>query len=176
MSDVAEAIKAQIVDVPDFPKPGIVFKDVTPVFAHGPTLALMVEAFAERYRGRDIQAVVGVESRGFLLAAPIAVALGVGAVLVRKHGKLPRATRSEKYELEYGVDHLEIHEDALAQGDRVVVVDDLLATGGTLGAARRLVQSLGAEVVEAGFIIELGFLGGRKNLAPLECFSLVEYP
>ncbi|MGF1510719.1 MAG: adenine phosphoribosyltransferase [Myxococcota bacterium] len=173
--NVAESIRAQIVDVPDFPKPGITFKDLTPVFAHGPTHRAMIDALAERYHAQDIHAVVGVESRGFLLAAPVAYALGVGTVLVRKRGKLPRTTRAQRYELEYGHDHLEIHSDALVSGQKVVIVDDLLATGGTMVAARTLVQDLGAEVVEAAFVVELGFLPGRKSLSPMPVHALLRF-
>src|SRR5215467_6789639 len=131
---MAERVKALIRDVPDFPKPGIVFKDLTPVFAHGPTMAAMIRAFADRYRSMRIDAFVGIESRGFIVASPLAVALPKGLVIVRKPGKLPWKKRTMRYELEYGTDTLEMHEDAVAHGTRVVVIDDLLATGGTMAA------------------------------------------
>jgi adenine phosphoribosyltransferase len=173
--EVADHILAQVVDVPDFPKPGITFKDLTPVFAHGPTQAAIINALADRYRVHQPDAIVGIESRGFLIAAPLAYALGVGTVLVRKHGKLPRATHSESYNLEYGQDHLEVHTDALAQGQRVVMVDDVLATGGTMRAAQNLVTQLGAEVLEASFVAELTFLPGRKTLSPTPVHALVAF-
>jgi len=134
-----------------------------------------VDAFAHRYRDRGIDAVVGIESRGFLMAVPLALALGCGTVLVRKPGKLPRRTHVRRYELEYGEDELHMHQDALRPGQRVVVVDDLLATGGTMRAACDLVEHSGAQVDEAAFIVELGFLEGRKRIAPACCWSLLVY-
>jgi len=172
---IAEQVRALVRDVPDFPKPGIVFKDLTPVFEDAPAQRALVEAFAARYRDRGIDRVVGIESRGFLLAVPLALALGVGTVLVRKPGKLPRATRARRYALEYGEDELHMHEDALVSGQKVVVVDDLLATGGTMRAACDLVEQSGARVEEAAFIIELGFLPGRERVAPTPCWSLLRY-
>jgi len=167
-------IRALIRDIPDFPKPGIVFKDITPVLADGAALGWIVEQLAERYRGR-VDAVVGIESRGFLIGAPVAYALGVGLCIVRKPGKLPHDTHAVSYQLEYGSDVLEIHRDALASGARVVVLDDLLATGGTALATVELVACTGASVVECGFLIELGALAGRERVAPTPCFSLVRY-
>jgi len=167
-------LKALVRDVPDFPKPGIVFKDITPVLADGDALRSLVDQFAERYRGR-VDAVIGIESRGFVVGAPVAYALGVGLALIRKRGKLPYDRHSIDYELEYGSDVLEVHVDALAPKQRVVIVDDLLATGGTAKAAIDLVAKLGAHVVECGFIIELAFLGGRKRLAPTPVHALLSY-
>ncbi len=167
-------IRALIRDIPDFPKPGILFKDITPVLADGPAFAWIVEQLAERYRGR-VDAVVGVESRGFLIGAPVAYAMGVGLCIVRKPGKLPHDTHAVTYQLEYGSDALEIHRDTFPPGARVVVLDDLLATGGTAVATVELVTAAGGRVVECGFMIELGFLGGRARLAPTPCFSLVSY-
>ena len=167
-------LKTLVRNVPDFPKPGIVFKDITPVLADGPALAWVVDRFAERYRGR-VDAVVGIESRGFVVGAPVAYALGVGLALVRKSGKLPYDRHSVGYELEYGTDVLEMHVDAVAPGCRVVVLDDLLATGGTARAAVDLVGKLGARVLECAFIIELAFLAGADKLAPVDCFSLLRY-
>lgn len=167
-------IRALIRDIPDFPKPGILFKDITPVLADGPALAWIVEQLADRYRGR-VDAVVGIESRGFLVGAPVAYALGVGLCIVRKPGKLPHDTHAVSYELEYGTDSLEIHRDSLPSSARVVVLDDLLATGGTAVATVRLVSAAGGNVIECGFLIELGFLGGRARLSPTPCFSLVRY-
>jgi adenine phosphoribosyltransferase len=166
--------KALIRSIPDFPKPGIVFRDITPLLAYGPAWQETVNRIAERYRGR-IDIVLGIESRGFLIGSAIAYALGHGIAVVRKPGKLPAATLRTSYALEYGSDTLEIHQDAFAPGSRVLVVDDLLATGGTAEAAISLVRQLGGRVVEAAFIIELTFLGGRQRLAPCEVFSLVQY-
>lgn len=161
-------------NVPDFPKPGIQFKDITPLLASGPGLRHAVDQLAERYRGK-VDAVVGVESRGFLVGAPVAYALGVGLCIVRKPGKLPHDTHTVTYELEYGSDSLEIHRDALPASSRVVLLDDLLATGGTARAAISLVEACGARVVECGFLIELAFLGGRAALAPVPVHSLLQY-
>jgi adenine phosphoribosyltransferase len=170
-----EHLKALIRDIPDFPLPGILFRDVTPLLRHPRGLADVVEAFAARYRGRDVDAVVGIESRGFLFGAPLAVALGVGFVPVRKPGKLPAQTLSLSYELEYGRNTLEVHRDALLPGESVVVVDDLLATGGTASAAASLVRELGAHVIELAFVVELGFLHGRERLAEDAVHSLIAY-
>jgi adenine phosphoribosyltransferase len=169
-----DEIRTLIRDIPDFPKPGIVFKDITPVLADGRAFAGVVDALAARYRGR-VDMVVGIESRGFLLGAPVAYALGIGVGVVRKPGKLPWEKISASYDLEYGTDTLEMHLDGLGHKRRVVVVDDLLATGGTASAAVDLVRRLGGEVVEAAFLVELGFLKGREKLRPLGAFSLVVF-
>jgi adenine phosphoribosyltransferase len=170
MTDLARHIR----DIPDFPKPGIVFKDITPLLADGDAFRTMTDAFAERFRGA-CDVVLGIESRGFVVGAAVALALGTGIAVVRKPGKLPWETYSASYELEYGKDTLEIHRDALGRGQRVLVVDDLLATGGTASAAVQLVDRCGGSVVACAFIIELGFLGGRKRLAPHETFALIGY-
>jgi adenine phosphoribosyltransferase len=167
-------LKRLVRSIPDFPKPGIVYRDITPVLADARALEFVVDSFAQRYRGR-VDAVVGIESRGFIVGTPVAYALGTGIALVRKPGKLPWTKHAVSYELEYGQDTLEIHTDALAPGARVVVVDDLLATGGTAAATVGLVRRLGATVVECAFIIELGFLAGAKKLAPVPSFSLISY-
>ncbi|MFP6625768.1 MAG: adenine phosphoribosyltransferase [Deltaproteobacteria bacterium] len=172
MSDID--IKRLVRTVPDFPKPGVSYKDITPILSDPEALAAVVDSLAQRYRGR-VDAIVGIESRGFIVGAPLAYALGVGLAVVRKQGKLPYHTRAVSYQLEYGSDTLEIHTDALGSGVRAVVVDDLLATGGTASAAAQLVTELGAEVVECAFIIELAFLGGRRRLEPVPCHSLVVY-
>jgi len=161
--------------IPDFPQPGIQFKDVTTLIGNPDAFAQVIDLLAERYQGRDIQAVVGVESRGFIFSAPLALRLGVSLVPVRKPGKLPAETYQVEYDLEYGSNKLEIHRDAFVQRGRVVIVDDLLATGGTIGAARSLVEQAGATVEELAFVIELGFLGGRERLAPTPVFSLIQY-
>ncbi|TFH30362.1 MAG: adenine phosphoribosyltransferase [Myxococcales bacterium] len=167
-------LKALVRDVPDFPKPGILFKDITPVLANPAALAWVVERFADRYRGK-VDAVVGIESRGFVVGAPVAYALGVGLALVRKAGKLPYERHAVGYQLEYGSDVLEMHVDALTAGSRVVVLDDLLATGGTARAAIDLVGKVGARVYECAFVIELGFLLGAAKLAPAPSYALIRY-
>jgi len=167
-------LRGYIRDIPDFPKPGIIFKDITPLLAHGPALRSTVDQLAERYRGA-IDTVLAIESRGFLIGAALAYASGVGLALVRKRGKLPAQTYAADYELEYGVDRLEIHRDAFGHPCRVLIVDDLLATGGTASAAIELVERLGGEVVECAFIIELAFLKGRQRLQPHPVHSLVTY-
>ena len=173
--DLSGRVRNLIVDVPDFPKPGIVFKDITGVFADGPTNRALGEFFADRYRERGVDAVVAIESRGFLVGALIAAQLEIGLVLVRKPNKLPRATHALSYDLEYGQDTLEIHTDAVTAGMNVVVVDDLLATGGTARATCDLVLQCGASVEEAAFLVELGFLPGRARLGDISAYSLVIY-
>jgi len=167
-------LKALIRDVPNFPKAGIMFRDITPLLAHGDAWRETVNLMADRYRGR-IDIVLGVESRGFLIGSALAYALGCGIAVVRKPRKLPAAIFSASYALEYGTDMLEIHQDAFPAGSRVLVIDDLLATGGTAEATVSLARQLRGEVVEAAFMIELTFLNGRKRLAPCEVFSLIQY-
>jgi adenine phosphoribosyltransferase len=175
MSHDIESIRRAIRDVPDFPKPGIVFKDITPLLASGPLFAKTIDLLAERYRGQKIDTVLGIESRGFIVGAPLAYKLGAGLSVVRKPGKLPYETRKASYELEYGMDSLEIHVDALAPNSRVIVCDDLIATGGTAAATAELVSKLGATVVECAFIIELSFLKGRDKLKKFGVYSLLQY-
>jgi len=167
-------LRRHIRDIPDFPKRGIVFRDITPLLADGPAFRAMVDRFVERYRGRA-DMVLGIESRGFLIGAAVAYGLGTGIALVRKPGKLPSQTYAARYELEYGSDTLEIHHDAIGAGHRVLIVDDLLATGGTASAAVELVKRCGGEVIACAFVIELAFLGGRRRLEGIEVFSLVDY-
>jgi adenine phosphoribosyltransferase len=162
-------------NVPDFPIPGIQFKDVTTLLSNGAALRQVVDTLAARYEGRALDAVVGIESRGFIFSAPLAYRLGLGLVPVRKHGKLPASTYRVEYDLEYGSNKLEIHRDALAPGARVVVVDDLLATGGTVLAACQLVELAGGVVEEVSFVIELAFLHGRDKLVKYPIFSLIQY-
>lgn len=162
-------------NVPDFPIPGIQFKDITTLLSDGPAFAQVVDTFAERYADRKLDAIVGVESRGFIFSAPLAYKLGIGLIPIRKHGKLPAATHTIEYDLEYGSNKLQIHEDALGNGQRVVVIDDLLATGGTVVAACQLVELAGGVVEEAAFVIELTFLEGRKKLTDYSVFSLIQY-
>ncbi|MBJ94157.1 MAG: adenine phosphoribosyltransferase [Rickettsiales bacterium] len=162
-----ELISSLIRDVPDFPKPGILFKDITPVLQDGAGLKASVDLFVERWQGKQVDKIVGIESRGFLIGAPVAYQLGLGCGLVRKAGKLPYQRIQRSYDLEYGSATLEAHVDLVRQGEKVVVVDDLLATGGTARATVELIRELGGEVVEAGFLIELGFLPGREVLDSL---------
>lgn len=157
-------LRALIRDVPGFPEPGIVFKDVTPLLEDADAFARVIDTIVEPFAAEGVTHVAGIESRGFIFAAPVATALRAGLVLVRKEGKLPRPTVSEPYALEYGTGTLEVHEDAVGAGDRVLVIDDVLATGGTMGAAIRLIQHLGADVVGAQVLIELAFLEGRDHV------------
>ena len=165
-----------ITSIPDFPKPGILFRDVTSVLQSPEGFRLAVDGLADMLKGVEFDAIAGAESRGFLFGAPVAYALGKGFVLVRKKGKLPRETISESYDLEYGTASLEVHTDAIRPGDRVVLVDDLIATGGTMAAAAKLVERLGGKVVKMVFLIELADLGGREKLAAYDIDSLVKFP
>ena len=160
-------------DVPDFPKPGIVFKDITPLLAHPAGLRTALERMADPFRGESVDLVAGMESRGFIFGAAIAAALGAGFVPIRKPGKLPHTTASMEYELEYGTDRLEIHTDAVAEGQRVLMVDDLLATGGTMKASCNLVSQLGGRIVGITVLIELAFLNARRLLTDYEPFHTV---
>lgn len=164
MADAAW-LKERIRDVPDFPKPGIVFKDITPLLADPQALRVTVDALAGHFADIAVDKVIGVEARGFILAAPVAYSLSAGFVPVRKTGKLPWQLAREEYELEYGTDLLEMHRDAVEPGERVLIVDDVLATGGTAEAAARLADQLGASVAGLSFFIELEKLGGRSRLA-----------
>ena len=161
--------------VPDFPVAGVQFKDITPLLADGSGLQAVINTLVERYRDQKIDAVVGIESRGFIFGAPVAYALGTGLALVRKPGKLPAATFGIEYELEYGSNRLEIHQDALQPGARVVIIDDVLATGGTAAATAHLVEQIGATIVEVAFVIELEFLHGREKLASYPMHALLTY-
>jgi len=162
-------------DVPDFPKPGILFKDITPVLANPAALAQVVELLTQDARSKGADAVMGIESRGFIFGTPVAMNLGVPFVPARKLGKLPYKKLSEEYALEYGTNTIEIHEDALNTGQRVYVVDDLLATGGTAAASARLVERLGGSVCGFGFVIELSALSGRENLLEYPVYTLIEF-
>lgn len=162
-------------DVPDFPKPGILFKDITPVLGDVQAMDEIIEQMATYARTRAVDVVAGIESRGFLFGTPLALRLGVGFVPIRKLGKLPADTVQAEYALEYGTNTVEIHRDALQSGQRVLIVDDLLATGGTAGAATQLVQALGAEVAGFSFLVELEFLHGRRALEGFDVQSLICY-
>ena len=162
-------------DVPDFPKPGIVFKDIAPLLENGAALRATIDALRARVGVQKIDKVIGIESRGFLFGVPLALELGVGFVPVRKPGKLPWKTHSIEYDLEYGTDTLEIHADGIARGERVLLVDDLLATGGTMAATRKLVEKLEGTVAGCLFVVELGFLNGRKRLGGVPVESLIRF-
>jgi len=162
-------------DIPDFPEPGVVFKDITPVLANRAAFTALVDEMAAPFRNAQIDKVAGIEARGFILATPIAEVLGAGFVPIRKPGKLPAAVIREDYDLEYGTDALEVHRDGIHEGDRVLIVDDVLATGGTAAAAARLVQRLGGGVVGVSVFIELGFLAGRTSLDGIPLHALVVY-
>ena len=170
-----DALRGLIRDIPDFPEEGIVFKDITPVLASREALAQVVDGLAEPFQKEGVDIVAGIEARGFILATPVADVLGAGFVPVRKPGKLPYETEREEYELEYGTDALEVHVDAAEPGQKVLIVDDVLATGGTAAAASRLLHSLGAEVVGISVFIELAFLGGRAQLDGLPFYSMLTY-
>jgi adenine phosphoribosyltransferase len=172
---VTDNLRALIRDIPDFPKPGIVFKDITPLLADAAALELAVRALAEHAQPLEVECVLAAEARGFLLGPALALALGAGFALARKPGKLPHETVSAEYELEYGSGRLELHSDALRPGTRVLVHDDLLATGGTARALCELVEKVGGEVVGCGFLVELAFLGGRERLAPHDAHALLTY-
>lgn len=170
-----EALKSRIRDVADFPKPGILFRDITPLLADPAALALSIELMANRYRGQKIDLVVGTESRGFIFGTAVACALSVGFVPIRKPGKLPCHHVECSYELEYGSDKLQMHADAVVRGQRVVIVDDLLATGGTLKAALDMVSQLGGNIVGISILIELMGLRGRDKLKPHPVHSVIQY-
>lgn len=170
-----DELKNIIRDIPDFPKKGIIFKDITTLLSDGRSFHRMVDLIAHRYVGQRIDKIVGVEARGFVLGSALAYKLGAGITLVRKPGKLPYRTRKVTYDLEYGTDTLEIHEDAFQPGDRVIIADDLLATGGTVSAVVKLVEGLGAEIVECAFMTELEFLHGRDKLPAGKVFSLLKF-
>ena len=170
-----DSLRNAVRDVPGFPKPGIVFKDITPILQDGKLLKRAMDTLADHYRGRGITKVLGAEARGFIFAPVVAYLLGAGFVPVRKPGKLPHKTRGLSYALEYGEDRLEIPEDAILQGEKVLCLDDLLATGGTMKACCGLVEGLGGQVAGCGFLIELGFLPGRQKLKGYDVFSAIRY-
>ena len=162
-------------DVPDFPQPGIIFKDITPLLQSPEAFAYAIDQMSEHYQGKGIQDVVAIESRGFIFGAPLALRLGAGFVPIRKKGKLPRKTVGMDYGLEYGKETVEVHEDGVLPGKRVLIVDDVLATGGTAVAAKGLVERLGGIVTSFGFLVELDFLQGRGKLKGADIFSLIHY-
>ena len=168
-------LKKLIREVPDFPKPGILFYDITTLLKDGPGFRDVIDALKEHYQGSGVDMVIGIEARGFIFAPALAYALGAGFVPVRKPKKLPSDRVSVSYQLEYGTDSLEIHTDAIANGHSVLIVDDLLATGGTAAAVTKLVEKVGGKVAGAGFVVELTFLNGRRKLDGYDVFSLLKY-
>ncbi|OGL46369.1 MAG: adenine phosphoribosyltransferase [Candidatus Schekmanbacteria bacterium RBG_16_38_10] len=172
---LSNKLRTLIRDVPDFPKKGIIFKDITPLLKDAEALKAVADVIANRFSQDKIDVVAGIESRGFIIGAPVAIKLGVGFVPIRKKGKLPYKKIGQEYLLEYGTDSIEIHEDAIAKGERVLVVDDLLATGGTALATAKLVEKLGGVVVSFAVIVELGFLNGAEKIVPHNVFSLINY-
>lgn len=170
-----EKLKEIIRDVPDFPKEGIVFKDITTLLQDAKSFQKVVDLIAHRYIDEDIDLVLGIEARGFIVGAALAYKLGKGVILVRKPGKLPYKTHSTTYDLEYGTDELHIHQDAVGRGQRILIVDDLLATGGTVQAVIGLIEKMGGAVVECAFMAELTFLNGREKLKPHKTFSLLQF-
>lgn len=176
MPQIADEVKEKIRDIVDFPKPGIVFKDITTALKDAETLKKMVDFLCETFKNEKIDYIIGLESRGFIFGMPVAYNLGAGFIPVRKPNKLPAKTLKESYALEYGTDTLEIHEDAIKKGDKVLIIDDLLATGGTAGAACNLVYKTGADIVGCAFVIELVNLKGRDKLPKgVNVVSMIEY-
>ena len=170
-----KSLKTKIRSIPDFPKKGILFRDITPLLKDAKSLREIISRLARSLKGKKISAVVGIESRGFIFGTALATKLGVGFVPIRKKGKLPWKTKRVACTLEYGEEILEIHQDAVKRGEKVVIVDDLLATGGTAAAAAKLVESIGGQVAKLAFVIELGFLNGRAKLTNHDVFSLIQY-
>jgi adenine phosphoribosyltransferase len=175
MLDSIDHLKSLIRDIPDFPKPGILFRDITPLLSDASGLALAIELMANPFRGKNIDLVVGAESRGFIFGTAVACCLSAGFVLVRKPGKLPHKKVSKTYDLEYGKDTLEMHADAILKGQRVLIVDDVLATGGTMKACCELVEGLGGDIVGVAVLTELSALGGREKVTPHKVHSVLKY-
>lgn len=169
--DIASFIR----NIPDFPKPGIQFKDITTLLQNGPAFRYVIDSWKERYANESVDAIVGVDARGFIFGAALAYALSLPFIPARKKGKLPADTISQDFDLEYGTDTIEVHTDALAKSSHVILVDDLLATGGTMGAVVKLVEKLGAEIIEIVFVVELTVLNGREKLGDYPVHSLVQY-
>ncbi len=175
MAADSEWLKDHIRDIPGFPTPGIIFKDISPLLADVEAFRFTIDALAEHFAGHEVDRVIGIEARGFILGAPVAYTLGAAFVPVRKPGKLPHETEFQEYELEYGTDTLEVHRDAVGDGHRVAIIDDVLATGGTAAATASLVEKLGGQVVGMGFLMELAFLDGRSRLDGKDVMSLLTY-
>lgn len=175
LSDSIDQLRAAVRDIPDFPKAGIIFKDITPILGNGKLFRLAIEAFLENCRGKQIDKIVGIDARGFLFGSAVAYDLGIGFVPLRKKGRLPYKTESAKYSLEYGEAEMELHVDAIERGERIVLIDDLLATGGTAASAATLIKRVGGELIEAQFLIELEFLHGREKLESTPVVSFLKY-
>jgi len=175
MPSSIDNLRAAVRDVADFPKPGIIFKDITPILSDGKLFRASIDMFLERCRGREIDKIVGIDARGFLFGSAVAYELGAGFVPIRKKGKLPYRTNRAAYTLEYGEAEMEMHADAILPGERIVLVDDLLATGGTSASAATLIRNIGGDLLEAQFLIELEFLRGRDKVAPTSVFSFLKY-
>src|ERR1700719_1837189 len=173
--ETIEKLRRTVRDVPDFPKKGIVFKDITPILGNGELFKASVELFLERCHGKKIDKIVGIDARGFLFGSAVAYDLGIGFVPLRKKGRLPYKTESAKYSLEYGEAEMELHVDAIERGEKIVLIDDLLATGGTSASAATLIKKVGGELLAAMFLIELEFLHGREKLAPTPIISFLKY-
>jgi adenine phosphoribosyltransferase len=174
-SDVIDKLRAAVRDVPDFPKPGIIFKDITPILKDGDLFRLSIDLFLEQCRGQKIDKIVGIDARGFLFGSAVAYELGIGFVPLRKKGRLPYKTESAAYTLEYGEAEMELHIDAIERGEQIVLIDDLLATGGTSASAVTLIKKVGGNLVATIFLIELEFLHGRKKLEPDKVVSFLKY-
>src|SRR6266550_3190749 len=174
-TDMIKKLHAAVRDVPDFPKKGIIFKDLTPILNDGALFRGSVDVFLERCRGKKIDKIVGIDARGFLFGSAVAYELGIGFVPLRKKGRLPYQTESARYSLEYGEAEMELHVDAIERGEKIVLIDDLLATGGTSASAATLIRKVGGDLIEAIFLIELEFLHGRKKLAPTPVISFLKY-
>jgi adenine phosphoribosyltransferase len=175
MRDASELLRSRVRDVPDFPQPGIVFKDITPLLADPVTMSRVIDEIVVSIGRGTVDKVVGIEARGFIIASPVAYHMAAGFVPIRKRGKLPWNTEDQSYELEYGEETIEIHADAIQRGERIAIVDDVLATGGTAAASARLVERLGGVVVSMAFLIELAFLKGREKLEGYDIVSILQY-
>jgi adenine phosphoribosyltransferase len=173
--DAIDQLRAAVRDVPDFPKAGIVFKDITPILSSGKLFRASIDVFLEQCRGKEIDKIVGIDARGFLFGSAVAYELGIGFVPLRKKGRLPYKTESAKYSLEYGEAEMELHVDAIERGEKIVLIDDLLATGGTSASAATLIKKVGGILLEAQFLIELEFLHGREKLASIPVTSFLRY-
>lgn len=173
--EIVQELKSSIRDIPDFPKKGIIFKDITTLLKDGKKFQEAINCIVERYKDKKIDKVVSIEARGFIFGSAVAYKLGAGLIPIRKKGKLPHETNKIEYELEYGKDSLEIHKDAINPDDNVLIIDDLLATGGTMKAACELIEKMGGKIVEVAFLIELTFLKGRERLKDRQVFSLIEF-
>ncbi|MDR1192515.1 MAG: adenine phosphoribosyltransferase [Verrucomicrobiales bacterium] len=175
MHSAKERLRRAIRDIQDFPRAGVVFKDITPIIEDGQLFRLAVTVFGDLYKRKSIEQIVAIDARGFLFGSALAYVLGTGISVVRKKGKLPYKTIAASYDLEYGTNTVEMHTDSIIPGQRVLIIDDVLATGGTATAAVTLVRQLGGQVVEAAFLMELSFLHGREKLAPVPCYSIINY-